>query len=196
MSKMQNHFVPGRDDQEELAAFLRAAEALLSIRVNESRADYNFLTVAGDVPSHPEFSALGAFSCTMNWHICYAYDPGGNAGASDPAAMRFLCVFFTDGNVPIFLNDGRLWADGNSGRLAIAFGDEKLHLKLTVDTRGKLVVREKSQPFDPKGYDKALELLSKRQQIDVSRLAILTALGPVPCTMDMRIFQRALGASM
>lgn len=196
MSMMHNHFVPGHNDQEELAAFLSATEALLSARVNESKADYNFLTVAGDVPSHPEFSGLGAFSCTNNWHVCYAYNPSGTTGTFDPAKMRFLCVFFTDDNAPIFLNDGRLWVDGNSGRLAIAFSDERLHLKLTVDTRGKLTVRERSHPFNPKGYEKALQLLRQRQTVDRSRIAVLTALGAVPCAMDARTLLRVLSASM
>lgn len=194
MSSMQHNFGPGQNDQEELARFLRATESLLEVRVNERNADYNFLTVAGDAPFHPEFAALGTFSCTCNWNVCFAYNPGGALGPFDPAKMRFLCVFYTDDNVPVFLNDGRLWVDGNCGRLAIAFGDDLLHLKVYVDKRGKLTVRERSHPFSPKGYEKALQLLRKRQAVDGSRLPILTMLGTVPCTMDARTLQRALSA--
>ena len=194
MSSMQHNFGPSQSDQEELASFLRATESLLSARVNEKDADYNFLTAAGDAPSHPEFVSLGTFCNTYNWNVCYAYDPKANR-VFDPAKMRFLCVFFTDDNFPIFLNGGRLWVDGNCGRLAIAFSDERLHLKLTVDKRGNLVVRQSSHPFSPKGYEKALQLLRKRQAVDTSKATVFTALGAVPCTMDVRMLQRALSAS-
>ena len=194
MSSMQHNFGPGQNDQEELARFLRATESLLSVRVNERNADYNFLTVAGDAPSHPEFVSLGTFCNTYNWNVCYAYDPKASR-VFDPANMRFLCVFFTDDNFPIFLNGGRLWVDGNCGRLAIAFSDERLHLKLTVDKRGNLAVRQRSHPFSPKGYEKALQLLRKRQAVDTSKATVFTALGAVPCTMDVHMLQRALSAS-
>ncbi|MCV0382625.1 MAG: hypothetical protein K5799_04095 [Erythrobacter sp.] len=190
-----NDLAPDRNDQSEIAAFLHATEALLSARVKGSDVDYNFLMVAGEMPTHSEFSALGAFSCTRNWHVCYAYNPSRATGTFDPATMRFLCVFFADDDVPVFLNNGRLWADENSRRLAIAFSDEKVHLKLTVDRRGKLDVRQKAHSFSPKGYERALHLLRRRQAVDNSSLVVLTTLGPVPCTMDMRMFQRALGAS-
>ena len=195
MSYMQSNFEADTTYQRDVATFLRSTEILLSTRVNESKADYNFLTVAGQKPSHAEFSALGAFSCTCNWNVCYAYDAAGVSEVFDPANMRFLCVFYTDDDVPVFLNNGRLWADYKSRRLAIAFEDEGLHLKLLVDVRGKITVREKTHPFDPNGYEAALKLLRKRKGFDDSKRVVLTALGPVPCTMDMTTFQRAIEAA-
>lgn len=112
----------------------------------------------------------------------------------DPARTRFLCVFSTGDYFPVFLNGGRLWADGNCGRLAIAFSDERLHLKLNVDKRGNFAVRERSQPFSPRGYDKAVQFLRKKQAVDTSKSMVFTALGAVPCTMDKHMLQRALSA--
>lgn len=192
MSYMQSNFEADTTYHRDVATFLRSTEILLSTRVNESKADCNFLTVAGQKPSHAEFSALGAFSCTCNWNLCYAYDAVGGSEVFDPANMRFLCVFYTDDDVPFFLNNGRLWAGNKSRRLAIAFEDERLHLKLLVDAHGKLTVHEKTHPFHPDGYEAALKLLRKRKGFDESKRIVLTNLGPVPCTMDMITFQLAI----
>ncbi|WP_197489795.1 hypothetical protein [Erythrobacter neustonensis] len=192
---MQNDISADQSHHADVAAFLAATEALIAARVKQGPVDCNFLTVAGATPSHPEFSALKTFSQTSNWHLLYAYNPLGGIDAFDPANVRFLCVLSTDAYAPIFLNTGRLWVDKNSGRLAIAFSDGKLHLKLTVDPHGKIVVREKTHPFAPEGYELALNALRKKQERDNRRFAVLTAIGTVPCTMDAHTLHRALEGS-